>query len=173
METFSTYLALCAENPSVTSGFPSQMDCIAKFWFFCLLLTWTICWTIILPSASTKLKGGYTGITSSVCPSVHLSVYGQNRVRSVSPRILIGSISYVHILSSNFRRWVSCNVRFKIQQFEILANFLNLELWLCRLLTWDPIWLNGMGNHEAAGGYPQNACVLVVLVITASGLTMA
>ena len=28
---------------------------------------------------------------------------------------------------------------------EILANFLKVELWL------DPIWLNGMGNHEAAG----------------------
>ena len=28
--------------------------------------------TIILPPASTKLKGGYTGITLSVCPSVRL-----------------------------------------------------------------------------------------------------
>ena len=34
---------------------------------------------------------------------------------------------------------------------KILAIFLNLWLWLCLLLTWDPIWLNGMGNHEAAG----------------------
>ena len=50
---------------------------------------------------STKLKGGYTGITLSVCPSIRLSVCGQNRVRSVSSTILIGSISYLHILSSN------------------------------------------------------------------------
>ena len=55
-----------------------------------------------------------------------LSVCGQNRVRSVSSTILIGSISYLHILSSNFRRCVACNARFKIQKFEILANFLNL-----------------------------------------------
>ena len=27
---------------------------------------------VIIPPASTKLKGGYTGITLSVCPSVHL-----------------------------------------------------------------------------------------------------
>ena len=45
---------------------------------------------------------------------VRLSVCGQNRVRSVSSTILIGSISYLHILSSNFRRCVACNARFKI-----------------------------------------------------------
>ena len=57
---------------------------------------------------------------------VRLSVCGQNRVRSVSSTILIRSISYLHILSSNFRRCVACNVCFKIQKFEILANSLNL-----------------------------------------------
>ena len=57
---------------------------------------------------------------------VRLSVCGQNHVCSVSSTILIGSISYLHILSSNFRRCVVCNARFKIQNFEILANFLNL-----------------------------------------------
>ena len=57
---------------------------------------------------------------------VRLSVCGQNRVRSVSSTILIGSISYLHILSSNFRRCVACNARFKIKKCEILANFLNL-----------------------------------------------
>ena len=58
--------------------------------------------------------------------SVCLSVCGQNCVRSVSSTILIRSISYLHILSSNFRRCVACNARFKIQKFEILAIFLNL-----------------------------------------------
>ena len=146
---------------------------------------------LIISPHSTKLIGGYTGITLSVCPSVRpsvcpsvrlsvcgqnrvrsvssriligsisylhilssnfrrcvcpsvrLSICGQNRVRSVSSRILIGSISYLHILSSNFRRCVACNAHFKIQKFEILAIFFNLLLWLCLLLTWDPIWLNG------------------------------
>ena len=45
---------------------------------------------------------------------VRLSVCGQNRVRSVSSTILVGSISYLHILSSNFRRCVACNVCSKI-----------------------------------------------------------
>ena len=40
----------------------------------------------------------------------------------------------------------------------------NLHVGPVNILTWDPIWLNGMGNHEAAGGYRQNEGVLVVLV---------
>ena len=30
--------------------------------------------------------------------------------------------------------------------------------------TWDPIWLNSVGYHDAAGRDPKNAGVLVVLV---------
>ena len=56
----------------------------------------------------------YHLVRLSVCPSARLSVCGQNRVRSVSSTILIGSISYLHILSSNLRRCVACNARFKI-----------------------------------------------------------
>ena len=139
---------------------------------------------IIIPTASTKLKGGYTGFILSIClsgdrimsalyfqqywsdpfhythrfnelvsscTSFRLSVCGQNRVSSLSSTILFASISYLHILSSNFRRCAACKVYFKTQTFEILANSLNLWLWLCLLLTWDPIWLNSMGNHEAVG----------------------
>ena len=57
---------------------------------------------------------------------VGLSVNGHNRVRSVFSTILIGSISCLHILSSNFRMCVVCNICFKIKKFEILANSLNL-----------------------------------------------
>ena len=68
----------------------------------------------------------YHLVRLSVCLSVRLSICGQNHVRSVSSTILIGSISYLHILASNFRRCVACNARFEIQKFAILANFLNL-----------------------------------------------
>ena len=92
----------------------------------------------IIPPASTKLKGRYTGFTLSVClsvcSSIHLSVCGQNRVFSVSSTILVGSISYLHILSSNFRRCVV---------YKVL--FIKIET------------LGGGG-----GGYPQNAVVLVL-----------
>ena len=54
---------------------------------------------------------------------VCLSVCGQNRVRSVSSTILIGSISYFHILSSNFRKCVGCNARFKIQKIWNFGDF--------------------------------------------------
>ena len=65
-----------------------------------------------------EVERGYTSFTLSIC--------GQNRVCSVSSTILVGSILYLYILSSNFRRYVACKVCFKIQQFEILANSLNL-----------------------------------------------
>ena len=65
----------------------------------------------------------YHLVRLSVRPSVRLSVCGQNSVRSVSSRILIGSISYLHILSSNFRRCVACNAHFKIQKFATTQRF--------------------------------------------------
>ena len=49
------------------------------------------------------------------------SVRPTSRVRSVSPTILVGSISYLHILSSNFRRCITCKASCKIAKFEFLA----------------------------------------------------
>ena len=75
-------------------------------------------------SRSTKLKG--------VCwfHHVRLSVCGQNRVHSVSSIILTGSISYLPILLSNFRRCVTHNVLLllfsKFKHLKISANSLNL-----------------------------------------------
>ena len=70
---------------------------------------------LLYPLLQQSWKGG---ILVSPCPSVRLSVCGQNRVRSVSSTILNESISYLHILSSNLRRCVVCNVCLK-----------NLKLW--------------------------------------------
>ena len=75
------------------------------------------------PSICCQKCDYYTGITLSVCRSVRLSVCGQNCVRSVSSTILIGSISYLHILSSNFRKCVACNAHFKIQKFKNFGDF--------------------------------------------------
>ena len=68
-----------------------------------------------------------------VRPSVRLSVCGQNRVCSVSSTILISSISYLHILSSNFRRCVLCNACWKIWKFGEFFKFCNFDFvffWL-------------------------------------------
>ena len=64
------------------------------------------------------------GVCLSVCQSL-------DRIRSVSSTILAGSISYLHILLTNFREWVMCWVLWKIPKFEFLAISLNLHLWLC------------------------------------------
>ena len=83
---------------------------------------------------------------------VRLSVCGQNRVHSVSSTVLAGSISYLHTLSSNFRRCVACKVVFKIKKIEVLEKkikFITLTLFCFHLgsnmnwsivLAWDPIW---------------------------------
>ena len=65
--------------------------------------------------------------------SVRLSICGQDHVRSVSSTILVGSISYLHILSSNFRRCVACDICFKIQKFWqilLICNFDFVFFWL-------------------------------------------
>ena len=65
-------------------------------------------------------------VRPSLRPSVRPSGCGQTRVCSVSSTILVGSISYLHILSCKFRRCVACTGYCKIQKFEILANVWNL-----------------------------------------------
>ena len=83
--------------------------------------------------ASTKLKGGILVIPPlQLCwrgvywsHLVRLSVCGQNRVRSVSSTILAGSISYLHILSTNFMRCVA--LRF-LEKFKIWILAISLKL---------------------------------------------
>ena len=56
--------------------------------------------------------------SKDVCPA--------SCVRSVVPTVLVGSISYLYILSSNFRRCAACKVYCKISKFEFLAIFKNV-----------------------------------------------
>ena len=57
-----------------------------------------------------------------------LSVCGQNRVRCVSSTVLTALISYLHILSTNFRR---CRALSFVKNSKILAISLILHLSLC------------------------------------------
>ena len=66
----------------------------------------------------------------------HKKLLGVFRVRSAAPTVLVGSISYLYILSSNFRRCVACKVSCKISKFE-LTYYIK------------------MGNHGAAGGISE------------------
>ena len=58
--------------------------------------------------------------------------YPASRVRSVAPTVLVGSISYLYILSSNFRRCVVCKVSCKICKIWIFGNFLPEAYGYCR-----------------------------------------
>ena len=100
----------------------------------------------------------YIGFTPSVCPSVRPVVRPASRVRSVAPTVLVGSISYLYILSSNFRRCVTCKFQnLNFWQFFKICNFVLfwLGIW-CESLVWVIMWRWGVS---------QNAGVLVVLVI--------
>ena len=90
---------------------------------------------------------------------VRLSVCGQNRVRSVSSTILIGSISYLHILSSTFRRCVACNARLKNLKFWRIFKLCNFDF----VFFWLGIQYDSMVWVIMRRGYPQNAGVLVHL----------
>ena len=107
--------------------FRSTVDNTVLLWVF----------SVFIPPASKKVERGYAVFTLSICLSVHVSICAQNCVRSVSSTILVGSSSYLHILSSNFRRCVSCKVCFNIRRFQILQNYLNFPFSLCVIFTWD------------------------------------
>ena len=87
----------------------------------CLLYPWPRSWGGILFS----LCSVHLSVHPFVCPSV----CKWNCVHSVSSTIVAGSISYLHILSNNFRRCVT-HMKFKF------------------LLM---IWIDSMGNHGAVG----------------------
>ena len=76
---------------------------------------------IFIPPTQQSCWGVYW--FHSVRPFVCLSVRPASRVRSVAPTVLVGSISYLYILSSSFRRCVVCKLSCKISRFEFLAIF--------------------------------------------------
>ena len=103
---------------------------VCYFWQFVdhvIILIWD---DFFLKTDNVNGTPGYTPRFNEVDRGVYwyhlvrLSVCGQNRVRSVYSTILIGSISYLHILSSNFRRCVACNARF----FGKFLKFVTLTL---------------------------------------------
>ena len=101
---------------------------------------WNILGGLVIPPASTKLKVGYNGFTLSVCQSVDRIVSALDR----SSTVLIGSISYLHILSSNFRRCVACKVCFKIGGVSSECRHS-----VCSSSAWGCDWhiLGGLGQY--------------------------
>ena len=67
----------------------------------------------------------------------------ENRVRSVASIVLDGFFPYLIQMITSMRR---CVARDDLWPWPISSRSFDL------VLTWDPTWLNSVGNHEAAGG---------------------
>ena len=66
----------------------------------------------------------------------------ENRVRSVASTVLDGFFPYLIQMITNMRRCVTCD---DLWPWPMSSRSFDL------VLTWDPTWLNSVGNHEAAG----------------------
>ena len=76
-----------------------------------------------------EVEKGVLVSRQSICMSVSPSVYGWSHVHSVSSTKLAGSISYLYILSSNFRRCAACKgIRYKSIIRVIIAQWGILRL---------------------------------------------
>ena len=67
----------------------------------------------------------------------------ENRVRSVASTVPDGFFLYVVQTITSMRRCVACD---DLWPWPTSSRSFDL------VLTWDPTWLNSVGNHEAAGG---------------------
>ena len=98
-----------------------------------------------------KVVGGYIDFTPSVRPSVRPP-------RIPCPRCSAYCFGWIHFIF--IRRYqatsdVSRVIFLKIVKIWIFGIFLNLQLWLCRVLTWNLVWITSMGNHGVAGGISE------------------
>ena len=72
---------------------------------------------------SRKLDCVATGFIYDDAVNFTVDVRLASHVRSVAPTVLVGSISYLYILSSSVRRCVVCKVSCKISKIEFFRQF--------------------------------------------------
>ena len=87
--------------------------------FIVLLINYVFMWIHVIFHYNKVVGGAGVYWFHSICPSVCPA----SRFRSVVPTVLVGSIAYLYILSSNFRRCVACKVSSKTSKFYFLAIF--------------------------------------------------
>ena len=117
---------------------------------------------------SRKLDCVATGFIYDDAVNFIVDVRLASHVRSVAPTVLVGSISYFYILSSNVRRCVVCKVSCKISKIEFFRQFFKFTT-----LTLSCFDLGSDVNHYSGvimgrWGVSQNAGILVVLVMFCS-----
>ena len=93
-----------------------------------------------------------------------------SRVHSVAATVLVGSISYLYILSSNFSRCVACKISCKIRIFGKFSKFVTLSFfdlgtdvnhWYAGGGGW-----RGMGGGRGWGGGWGGGWVYIVVIVT-------
>ena len=127
---------------------------VTLFWDTCIHSIFN---TIIIPPPHDKVVGGYIGFTQYIRPSVRPSIRPASRVRSLVPTVLVGSISYLYILSNVSRETFFANIqKLNFWHFFKICNFDFILFWLgiwCESL----VWLN-----MCWWGVSQNAGILVL-----------
>ena len=152
---------------------------VGNYWndhpyFSLLLAVFIFSIYLFLYPPHNEVVGGYIGfilylhlcVSPSVCPSICPSVpypMSTSHVHSVAPTVLVGSILYLYILSSEFRRCVACRVSCKVWKYEFLPIFQNRNFDF--VLFWLGIWCESLvWVIMGWWGGSQNAGILVVLV---------
>ena len=125
----------------------SLLQVMACCLFWHQAISWTNAGLLYPPHNEVVVGGGgYIGFTSSVHPSVRPSVRPPVRpsvlpafhVRSVAPTVLVGSISYLYILSH-----VKFIAKFRNLNFLQFFKFCNFDFVLFLLWIWydSQVWV--------------------------------
>ena len=103
-------------------------------------------------------------VRPSVRPSIRLSVNGFVSAPLYLPQYLMDAF---HIYTtyqatsevvSSVKYLFYCILFNKIPKFDFFAVLVFLQLWLCRVWTWNEkgsMWIDGVGNHGAAGVFSE------------------
>ena len=105
----------------------------------------------------------YDDLWPSPISSRSIDLDFENCVRSVTFSVLDWLFPYLPQIITTIRWCVVCLVNNKVLKFKYFANFsaytLKKNLQFClhffHFLTWDLIWINGMGNHGAVGVFSE------------------
>ena len=92
----------------------------------------------------TSIRGcvAYNDLWPWLISSRSLGLGLENRVHSVESTVPNGFFPYLAQMITSMRRCVACD---DLWPWPISSRSLDL------VLTWDPTWLNSVGNYEAAG----------------------
>ena len=131
---------------------------VVRIWKFEFLANFKVNFGIDLEKKSTVLDGFFPYLAQMITSMRWCVAYNdlwpwpissrslglglENRVHSVESTVPNGFFPYLVQMITSMRRCVACD---DFWLWPVSSRSLDL------VLTWDPTWLNSVGNHEAAG----------------------